>query len=86
MTYTKKSCEVEAIQYKHDGSLLEMLNAWGQLFTKLSKHSSLTQDIRISTPHGLVYAYKGDWIVKEFNEFYVVKDSVFQTRYEIHRT
>jgi galactitol-specific phosphotransferase system IIC component len=86
MKYIKKSCEVEAIQFKGtDTSHIDMLNNWGSLFIKLSKHSSLTNDIRISTPHGLMYATKGDWIVKEVNEFYVVKDAVFQTRYEIHR-
>lgn len=78
--FRKKPVEIEAIQYTGPFSFDEMVEAWGEGFTKACR---MSKGLTIVTLEGILYASPEDWIIRGVKgEFYPIKPDIFAETYE----
>lgn len=88
MKYRKKPIVVEAMQFtdkKSSDEIIQWANGNADYLYNINKNSAFadTNKIVCGTLEGVMYASKGDWIIKGVNgEFYPCKDDIFQKTYE----
>lgn len=92
MKFRKKPVVIEAIQYKGDSDSAREIFNWANSGRDSASNCIVlpyetviasSPPIRINTPEGTMYAFKGSWIIKGVNgEFYPCKPDIFEKTYE----
>lgn len=83
--YVKNPIEIQAIQYKHDGSQHSRMDEQNGLVIfagELSKNLCFDkQQVIVNTNHGAVSLNNGDYLIKSNNEIYPCSSEIFEKNY-----
>ena len=83
MKYRSKPIVIEAIEYRREHNIHEVMNFFGNENGKTFVYDPNDNEYYIETLEGRMKCSKGDWIIRGTRgEYYPCKSDVFQTKYE----
>ena len=83
MKYRKKPVEIEAVQFADDpDTLIKINDGLGLDPVNVSYKDPDNPVLNIPTRAGTVFAYIGDYIIKDHGEFYPLRPDIFEETYE----